>query len=807
LVTRNFNPTALPGEKANETVDGSYKFDYKSQSGKDYGTAVAMINDEGLTLYFGDNLGKGMDASDKDGWFNFLSQLKNLAMINRLPGFHIQDISKLKYTMQGQAAIKEGLFESWAGTKTRSWNGMETEARLMIKHKRVIGENDARYRYIESLFVETAEGERYKLPFTKLVAGRAMVEHVRQGGKPYDIRGNHIAQIVEEMNVLSRFKRANQGKIFEGVTAELVESAGTYYENLQHNLKSLSTRGGYARYFEAWDPAAITDEDVIIEDLRHMFIEQNIDSRVEQALPLLAKLQREQAMKEANIFESWANLILEGTIALPDTKEKQAQLIELLSQELPVGPEAINVTEQLADLFNDDELFDRLNELARENADADARDIILERLNELKDHPDVAQVIGQLANQSDEEEVDEGVGKYIAGLGAAAAIGAGGYGLGAHKSNDNGFSNPPSSEWTQSTSQKQKPVAAPVAKKQGNGFSNPPPKSWTNGSGESRLINKKDDFEEGSEDPLIQLRRSAGMKDEGVGRTAGEIAGAAAGELVTLGPGNPLSYVVAPALSYAGGEAGDWAERKIRGHGDEHAKDYEDEDEEVDEMSPFNLPNDIARGIGRSVSKAANRHYDNAVNAPEKWLDKKLGNPEDVDEGAFARALSHLGGIGGAAFGHKVSKGNEHGAKSGYLAGKAIGDTAGQYIDNKVNKWLNRSPSDSSATDDDNFDKIYTPKKQTEPAKEKPAATASTEKKPRTGGKKPGETSETPEAKRKREARAKAKSGKTSDTAPAMSESGNWLEGQYGHSGKMKPVTGGDADTIDRLKFLSGITK
>jgi hypothetical protein len=769
LVTRNFNPTALPGEKANETVDGSYKFDYKSQSGKDYGTAVAMINDEGLTLYFGDNLGKGMDASDKDGWFNFLSQLKNLAMINRLPGFHIQDISKLKYSMQGQAAIKEGLFESWAGTKTRSWNGMETEARLMIKHKRVIGENDARYRYIESLFVETAEGERYKLPFTKLVAGRAMVEHVRQGGKPYDIRGNHIAQIVEEMNVLSRFKRANQGKIFEGVTAELVESAGTYYENLQHNLKSLSTRGGYARYFEAWDPAAITDEDVIIEDLRHMFIEQNIDSRVEQALPLLAKLQREQAMKEANIFESWANLILEGTIALPDTKEKQAQLIELLSQELPVGPEAINVTEQLADLFNDDELFDRLNELARENADADARDIILERLNELKDHPDVAQVIGQLANQSDEEEVDEGVGKYIAGLGAAAAIGAGGYGLGAHKSNDNGFSNPPSSEWTQSTSQKQKPVAVPVAKKQGNGFSNPPPKSWTNGSGESRLVNKLSDFEEGSEDPLIQLRRSAGMKDEGVGRVAGSILGGAAGTMAGGGPESPIALITGPAGAELGGEGGDWIEQKIRNHfaGDEleHSPEHEHE------------------------------------HGGEDYAD------EEVDEGAFARALSHLGGIGGAAFGHKVSKGNEHGAKSGYLAGKAIGDTAGQYIDNKVNKWLNRSPSDSSATDDDNFDKIYTPKKQTEPAKEKPAATASTEKKPRTSGKKAGVTSDTAEAKRKREARLKAKSGKTSATAPAMSESGSSLEGQYGHSGRMKPVTGGDPDTIARLKFLSGITK
>ncbi len=668
LVTRNFNPTALPGEKAGETVNSSYKFDYKAQSGKDYGTAVVMINDDGLTLYFGNNLGKGMDSNDKDGWFNFLGQLKNLAMINRLAGFHIQDLSKLKYTMQGQAAIKEGLFESWAGTKTRSWNGMETEARLMIKHKRVIGENDARYRYIESLFVETAEGERYKLPFTKLAAGRAMVEHVRQGGKPYDIRGNHIAQIVAEMNVLSRFKRANQGKIFEGVTAELVESAGTYYENLQHNLKSLSTRGGYARYFEAWDPAAITDEDVIIEDLRHMFIEQNIDSRVEQALPLLARLQKEQAMKEANIFESWANLMLEGTIALPDTKEKQAQLIKLLSQELSVGPEAINATEQLADLFNDDELFDRLSELASENADADARDIILQRLEELKDHPDVAQVIGQLANSpSGEEEPEQEV--------------------------------------------------------------------------------VEDDIESYDEmaleeDPLIQLRRSAGMKDEGVGRSAGTALGAAAGLALVGGPADPLAIYTVPAGADIGGEVGDWAEKKIRGHGDEDdGKDYAD---------------------------------------------------EDVDEGAFADAFKHLGGAAGAVLGKKL---HPKGVKGGHLVGKAIGDTAGQYLDNKVDKWFNRSPET----------KTDTSKSSPAPAQEKPAAPAP--EKSRTGGKKPGETSETPEAKRKREARAKAKSAQSSSPAPAVSESGNWLEGQYGHSGKMKPVTGNDPDTIARLRFLSGITK
>jgi hypothetical protein len=398
LVSKNFSPQALDnqGKPAANPQDATlFSFDYTADSGKDYGTVAILINDD-VSVYFGDNLGKSMDPADKNDWFDFLYQVRQFAMRNVPGNFSTQDLNKLKYSLAGQAAIKEGLFESWSGTKNTSWNGRPTEARLMIKHKKTIGEGDARFRYVESLFVETADGERYKLPFTKLSGGRAMVEHVRQGGKPYDARGQHIGTIVQEMNVLSRFRRANQGRIFEGETAQLVEQATHYYETLQHTLKSLSSKTGYSKYFEAWDPAAISDEDVIIEDLRHMFVETNIDSRIEQALPLLAKLQRETAMKEANIFEDWANLITEGTWALPDTKEKQTQLIALLSQELPVGADATNATEQLYDLLGDDELFDQLADLASEDANADARNIIIARLEELKDNHDVAQVIGQL---------------------------------------------------------------------------------------------------------------------------------------------------------------------------------------------------------------------------------------------------------------------------------------------------------------------------------------------------------------------------------------------------------------------------
>jgi hypothetical protein len=400
LVSRDFDPEMLDvaGKPAPDPATAElFSFDFRAESGKDYGTVVILLgNENNLEVYFGDNVGRTMEGADKNDWFAFLEQLKHFAVKNFME-FSPKNINRLRYSMQSQAAIKEGLFESWTGTKTQSWNGKQTEARLMIKHKKSLGETDARFRYIESLFVETADGERYKLPFTKLSGGRAMVEHVRMGGRPYDIRGQHIVQIVEELNILSRFRRANQGRLLEGDTAQLVEETNAYYETAQRTLKSLSTRRGYTTYFENWNPAEITEEEVVIEGLKHLFVTQSIDTRIEQALPLLARIQQQgKAMKEANIFEAWANSLMEGTWQLPDTPEKQQELIELMQKDQPVGADATNITEQLYGLLGDDHLFDQLEALAERDANADARQLIYDRMQELSDHPDVRKVVDQL---------------------------------------------------------------------------------------------------------------------------------------------------------------------------------------------------------------------------------------------------------------------------------------------------------------------------------------------------------------------------------------------------------------------------
>jgi hypothetical protein len=405
LVSRDFDPEILDtsGKPAGDPSDAEiFSFDFRAESGQDYGTVVIMLGEDNtLDVYCADNVGKTMLGDDKDNWFGFLQQLKQFAVKNFM-SFGIKNLNRLRYSMQGQAAIKEGLFESWSGKKDVSWNAGANESRLMIKHNRSLGEGEARFRYVESLFIETADGERFKLPFRNLTAGKAMLEHVRTGGRPYDLQGQHITEMVNELNLLSRFKRANAGKLLEGDTATLVEQAARYYETLRKNLKSLTTRSGYNTYFESWQPAVLSEEEVVIEGLKHLFVTQSIDQRIEDALPVIARIQQqENAMKEAAIFEAWANRLVEGTWATPDTPEKQTQLVQLMSAELPVGADATNATEQLYDLIGDDELFDRLQALADRDANADARQTVYDRMQELADDPDIAEVMTQFTMDMD----------------------------------------------------------------------------------------------------------------------------------------------------------------------------------------------------------------------------------------------------------------------------------------------------------------------------------------------------------------------------------------------------------------------
>ena len=95
LVTRNFDPEALSAKTGKPPLDTQgapdpeaadmFTFDWVADSGKNYGTVVCLLGaDNNFEVYFGDNLGRGMEFDDKADWYEFLDQLRNFAKRNLL---------------------------------------------------------------------------------------------------------------------------------------------------------------------------------------------------------------------------------------------------------------------------------------------------------------------------------------------------------------------------------------------------------------------------------------------------------------------------------------------------------------------------------------------------------------------------------------------------------------------------------------------------------------------------------------------------------------------------------------------------
>jgi hypothetical protein len=395
LVTRDLDIETLDssGKPVEDPSEAELlSFDWKTPA-KNYGTVVILFdNNNSVELYFGDNLGKSMEGDDKQQWYAFLEQIKKFSTRNLL-NFRVNNLNRLKYTMKGMAAIREGLFEGYYGKKKNiSYSDQPKQTRLMIKHSRDLGEGEARYRAIESLFIETAEGERFRVPSRNLTHGKLLARHVSEGGTPYDLFGNHINEMVNELSVLSRFLRASDKRDYDEKANRVREAAIRHYQALKTKTRKMLGQRGYREEREKFDPSAVDSTQPEVENIRNMFVERNIDHRIEEALPVLARVagtlsgqavSDSDYMEEVNEFDSWTQRMLEGTWALPDTPQSRKQLEELLAQPLPVGPDASNVTSILDGILGDDELFDRLGELAKKDADADARPLIQDRLSEL----------------------------------------------------------------------------------------------------------------------------------------------------------------------------------------------------------------------------------------------------------------------------------------------------------------------------------------------------------------------------------------------------------------------------------------
>jgi len=321
--TRGYKPSPKDSknERTNPQTADVFEFQF-IKDGENYGKAWATIDKtSSLNIYYDDNQAgsppgqtKGVDYDDS--WAGLLKHLKQWALSKQL-NFGLHDSDRLGDDMRQRDyyKMKEKMNEGYhAVNKTTSYNDNIPNVKVVIQHDRQIGEGEQRWRNVHKIFVENTGGERFAVPTRMPGIARVYGRHVAEGGTPYDERGKHITQLVEEYTKMAGFVRATRRGEFNESVAKLIAEGVNHHKSLKESLQKMQSHRGYNHYFESWTPALMED-DTDSSSIAEMFAQETIDPRIESVLPILNKLNGNiiNEIEEVNELDQWARGITEIT--------------------------------------------------------------------------------------------------------------------------------------------------------------------------------------------------------------------------------------------------------------------------------------------------------------------------------------------------------------------------------------------------------------------------------------------------------------------------------------------------------------
>lgn len=285
-----------------------FDFDYRSGERKLGKVSVSISEDNGLTVIFSRDFIKNEDELTQKEWYNFLRELRKFSK-KRLLNFDVRDITKTNLTKRDYkflAANRPGdetMNESKLyGTGRVSYQNVD-DARLVIKHSENIDQENpaARTRNINSIYIESAEGERFKYPYRHLSGARAMARHVAEGGKPYDDFGSHITELSEEMWKLRKFKN------YVGRSSVMAESLEGYMDIVKERVttikKTIESLQKPNRYHEAVDSFEKPIFEEVPEDVKENWIDEltirQFNEELKDVFPYIYNLVKEGSRAKA----------------------------------------------------------------------------------------------------------------------------------------------------------------------------------------------------------------------------------------------------------------------------------------------------------------------------------------------------------------------------------------------------------------------------------------------------------------------------------------------------------------------------
>ena len=307
-----FDPVEMGDENAEETTDPTqariFSFLYKEGENDVGYVSISIVANRSFKVYYGTDVTDRVE--NKNNWYTFLKDLRMFAKRN-LMSFDARDLAKnqleprdFKFISNQDGTYKDHEVEVsesvMFGSRRKSYQTMEN-VKMIVNHRKSIDETipGARSRYIESIYLERADGERYKFPYNYLTGARAMARHVNEGGNPYDDMGKHIIEMIKEMRDLSKFARRTKKYAMEDENAGNIRNhVVERFHSMKKQLGAMSVKEGYSRFVENFKTEEAIVEDDAVQQIKERFTQQVFDTQLEDTLPAVMKAIKEAEMNQ-----------------------------------------------------------------------------------------------------------------------------------------------------------------------------------------------------------------------------------------------------------------------------------------------------------------------------------------------------------------------------------------------------------------------------------------------------------------------------------------------------------------------------
>lgn len=401
-----------------------FEFDFV-KAGKSLGTISISLDDnadnesDGLVVIYSNDIVEGQPDAVRKQWYRFLESLSDFAS-KHLMDFNVRDITKSNlekrdYEQLSQNRGEGSMTESKLyGTSKTSFQEMG-EAKLIVRHSQPVNYDlpAGRTMHIESIYVENADGERFKYPYKHLNGARALATHVAHGGTSYDNIGQHIIGLSEELNKLRMFKGyVTRNPVVSEAMGAINSKVFERIDQVKKEIHSLQSPTYYKSFAESWtDKQSKEIPEELINDWIDRLTIRTFNEELKNVFPYIYNLVGEDVVpvkelspedligetsedvqydpikeiEELQNFEAYINRIVSEENDLFNTdSESQSialqKLNQLMAQELPGGPDGTNAIQSLKGVIDDPELEKALQVVSKLNPESDLRDIIKQYL-------------------------------------------------------------------------------------------------------------------------------------------------------------------------------------------------------------------------------------------------------------------------------------------------------------------------------------------------------------------------------------------------------------------------------------------